>query len=369
MQIGQFLKFVRSKLVPSVHALVLGIVFCGCGQAGSAQTDAARPSPAKTSGTVTASVAPSSSASPYEDWTTPDLTKSQLPVIPPLVGEKDDYADFTREILQVQWRPTDPIELYVILPKAVKNPPVVLYLYGHPAETTRFLDEDFSRLLVKNGYAAVGFVPELSGQRYHDRPMKEWYVSELQEVLATSAHDVQMILNYLATRGDVDMNRVGMFGQGSGASIAILAAAVDPRIKVLDLMDPWGDWPHWMAESTRIPDNERSAFVKPEFLEKIAPFDPVQWLPKLKTPAVRVQMMNFDTITPKAAKETIAKSVPATATLTRYENSNQVHDALMLGKEFDWIKAQLQPAGDVKDRVAEKTEGKAKDAVPAKQSN
>ena len=64
-------------------------------------------------------------------------------------------------------------------------------------------------------------MPALTGQRYHDRPMKEWFVSELRESLATSAHDVQMVLNYLASRGDVDMNRVGMFGDGSGASIAI----------------------------------------------------------------------------------------------------------------------------------------------------
>jgi acetyl esterase/lipase len=344
-------KRVRGKCYPGLYALVLGTVFCGSVAAGVAQTAAPQPAPKsapkKTSHSATASVAPSSPLDPFEDWTTPDLAKSRLPLVPPVVGEKDDLADFTRELLRAQWRPSDPIDLYVIRPKGVEKPPVVLYLYGHPTETTRFQDDDFCRLLVKNGYAAVGFVPALSGQRYHDRPMKEWYVSEMQETLATSAHDVQMILNYLATRGDTDMNRVAMFGQGSGASIAILAAAVDPRIKVLDLMDPWGDWPHWMAESTRIPDNERANFLKPEFLEKIAPLDPVQWLPRLKTPAVRIQIADFDTITPKVAKNAIAKAAPASVTLTRYENSQQVRDALLLGKEFDWLKAQLPPANGV----------------------
>jgi hypothetical protein len=332
----QFSKCVRSKFVPGFRVLALGILFCGCLRAGQAQ-DNASPDRVKKPDSSTVP------AATYEDWTSPDLVKSALHAEAPLVGEKDDDTDFTRELLQVQWRPNDPIELYVVRPKGVEKPPVVLYLYGHPAETTRFLDEDFCRLLVRNGYAAVGFVPALSGQRYHDRPMKEWYVSELQEVLAASAHDVQMILNYLETRGDLDMSRVGMFGQGSGASIAILAGAVDSRIKALDLMDPWGDWPHWMAQSTRIPDNERSAFVRAEFLGKIAALDPVQWLPKLKTPAVRVQILNFDTITPNVAKDTIAQAVPASATLVRYENVNQVHAALMLGKEFDWIKAQIRP--------------------------
>ncbi len=319
----KFSRWINSSWLPLFLAALSGVTF--------GQSVGALPSPPAV-------------ADLHEDWTSPSLADSHLEAVAPAVGEKDDLEEFSRELIQVQWRPLDPIQLYVVLPKGVKKPPVILYLYGHPAETTRFLDDDFCRLLVKNGYAAVGFVPNLSGQRYHNRPMKEWYVSELQEALATSTHDVQMILNYLATRGDVDMSHVGMFGQGSGGSIAILAAAVDPRIQALDLMDAWGDWPHWLASSTRIPDDERAAFLKPEFLERVAGLDPVQWLTKLKTPSIRVQMMNFDTITPKESKDAIAKAAPPFATVTRYENANQVHDALMMGKEFDWIKAQMRPA-------------------------
>jgi len=87
--------------------------------------------------------------------------------------------------------------------------------------------------------------------------MKQWFVSELQEALASSTHDVQMVLNYLDTRGDIDMEYIGVFGQGSGGSIAILAAAADPRISTLQLLDPWGDWPDWLKSSEAIPENER----------------------------------------------------------------------------------------------------------------
>jgi len=69
--------------------------------------------------------------------------------------------------------------------------------------------------------------------------MKEWFVSELQESLGKSAHDVQMVLNYLADRGDVDMGNVGVFGVGAGGTIAVMAASVDSRIKAIDLLDPW----------------------------------------------------------------------------------------------------------------------------------
>src|SRR5216684_3871874 len=153
-------------------------------------------------------------------------------------------------------------------PTGIKNPPVILNLYGYPADTAAYKMEVFQKELTKGGFAAVGFVSALTGHRYHGRPMKEWFLSELQESLATSAHDVQMILNFLAARGDLDMTRVGMFGQGSGATIAILASAVDPRIKVLDVLDPWGDWPTWMATSEFPPKDERPDYVKPEFLKK-----------------------------------------------------------------------------------------------------
>ena len=106
--------------------------------------------------------------------------------------------------------------------------------------------------------------------------MKQWFLSELQESLATSAHDVQMVLNYLASRDDLDMDRVGMFAQGSGASIAILASAVDPRIKVLEALDPWGDWPTWMARSPFVPEQERADYLKPEFQKKIDTLEPLE---------------------------------------------------------------------------------------------
>lgn len=96
--------------------------------------------------------------------------------------------------------------------------------------------------------------------------MSKWFVSELQEALSTSTHDVQMVLNYPETREDLDMKHVGMYGQGSGGAIAILSAAADPRIIALDLTDPWGNWPDWLKGSKQIPDEERAMYLKPEFL-------------------------------------------------------------------------------------------------------
>lgn len=276
-----------------------------------------------------------------EDWTIPSLTNSQLKPARPLefITDKPHY---TVELLRLQWRWGDPIDVYVMKPKGVKKPPMILYLYGYPTDTDIFMRDDYQDLVTKNAVAAVGFVSALTGHRYHDRPMKEWFVSELQECLATSAHDVQMVLNYLATRGDLDMDRVGMFAQGSGASIAILASAVDPRIKVLEALDPWGDWPIWMATSPFVPADERAEYVKPEYLKKTATLDPVDWLPKIQAKKFRLDYELFDTVTPPAAREKVRSASPSGTTVELYKTIDEFKAGFEKGKNLEWIQHQLR---------------------------
>jgi pimeloyl-ACP methyl ester carboxylesterase len=271
------------------------------------------------------------------------LSGNDLHADPPLPGESVALSKYTRELLRVQWRPHDPIDLYVIRPAGVQKPPVVLFLYSFPSESERFRSEALCEKLARDGFAAVGFVSALTGQRYHDRPMKEWFVSELQESLVTSVHDVQMILNYLESRGDLDMSRVGMFGQGSGGTIAILSAAVDPRIKAVDLMDPWGDWPDWLAKSPQIPEEERPTYLTTEFLAKIAPLDPVRWLAQLATRPMRLQENLFNVAMPEEVRHRIEVAVPANAHIIEYRSTEEYIEKVSAnGKMLDWLHTQLQ---------------------------
>ena len=277
-----------------------------------------------------------------EDWSSLSLANSELIPEPPLLGEKYDNPQFTRELLQVKWRQGDPIDLYVIRPKGVAHPPAILYLYSYPSETEVFRGDTYCANVTKGGFAAIGFVSALNGHRYTNRPMKQWFVSELQEALGSSVHDVQMILNYLATRGDLDMSRIGMFGVGSGGTIAILAAAADPRIKTIDVIDPWGDWPDWMAKSSLIPEVERPRYLTPEFLKKVAPLDPVKWLPQLTSQHVRLQQVLDDSVTPKVVQQRIRKAAPRTAQGITFHTTRQFSGAESGDRLLQWVKAQVQ---------------------------
>ncbi len=186
---------------------------------------------------------------------------------------------------------------------------MILFLYDYLSDTDRFRNEG---VVQGSGQAWIRrrrlCLSTHRGSRYHTRPMREWFVSELQESLGTSAHDVQMVINYLASRGDVDTAKVGMLGENSGGAIAILAAAADSRIAFVDAINPWGDWPDWLKESLVVPEDERPAYLKPAFLQEVAMLDPVKYLPQFSPGRIRIEQTAGDPMTPKDVQAKIAAS-------------------------------------------------------------
>jgi hypothetical protein len=281
----------------------------------------------------------------HEDLNSLKLDTSGLnPEIPvPGAIEDDPNKSFIRQRFQLQWRPDDRLDLYIVRPRGVTKPPVILFLYSFPQDTDRFKDDGWCTRVTNEGFAAVGFVSALTGHRYRDRPLKEWFISELKESLVKSAHDVQMILNHLSEHENLNMDRIAMFGQGSGATIAILASSVDPRIRVLHLVTPWGDWPEWFPKASIIPNEERANYLEPRYLATIAPLDPIRTLPKVKAKQILLQDLRADAVTPAICEERIEKAVPARAQIDQFGDGRAYSSVYGGGKLFDWMKSQLQP--------------------------
>ena len=277
-----------------------------------------------------------------ENWRALEDLKSGLEPRPPAEVQRDEQPEFVRQLVRVQWRMNDPIDLWIIRPKVAGKVPVVLYLYSYSDNSDRFHDNGWCKRATADGFAAVGFVSALTDYRFKYRPLKQWFVSELTESLGTSVHDVQLILNHLADRGDMDMDRVGMFGMGSGATIAILAARADSRIKTLDLLDPWGAWPDWLRESPAVEESELSKYLTPEFLKSVAALDPVVYLPSLKIPSIRLQQTVSEPVTPKIAKERIAAAVPIPTQIVKYMSAGDLLKAWKVTGLSGWIKQQMR---------------------------
>jgi acetyl esterase/lipase len=282
-----------------------------------------------------------------ENWGITGDIKTGLEPLPPAVVQSDEQPEFVRDLLRLQWRANDPIDVWLIRPKvAGKIPekvPVILYLYSFNDNGERFHDNGWCQRVTTDGYAAVGFVGALTDYRFKSRALKQWFVSELAESLGSTTHDVQLILNYLAQRGDIDMSRVGMFGIGSGGTIAILAAQVDARITTLDVLDPWGDWTNWLKSSPLVPQEERAKYVSEKFLQSVSTLDPVVYLLALKTPNIRLQQTVNEPITPPAAKERISGAAPLGATVVKYQSAEDLLKSWKTAGLSGWIKQQLRP--------------------------
>ena len=282
-----------------------------------------------------------------EDWTKLTVDRAKLKIQPMATSlGSSETATYTSELIRLTWLPGDPIDMYVIRPKGVTKPPVALYLYSYsyPADLARFRDGGWCQRATRNGTAAVGFLTALTGDRMQGRPLREWFIPELQEGLGHSVRDVQMIIDYLAARGDLNTEKVGMFGQGSGASVAILAAAVDPRIQALDLINPWGDWPDWLKGSPVLHEDERPKVTTPQFLHTVSTLDPVDYLPKLKGRSLRVQQILDDQDTPAAARDKIAAAVPA-GDLVQYKDTAAHREAWKATGLSGWLSSHIsQPA-------------------------
>lgn len=296
---------------------------------------------------------PTAGENPYrEDFASLSIKGSSLKLELAVLGEIDDKPGlpFIRERWHLEWRPGDPIDVYIVRPRGVEKPPVILYLYSYPQDTDRFKQDAWCGYVTGNEFAAVGFVSALTGHRLEHRAPKDSFFTEFQEALGASVHDVQMILNFLQSRKDLDLSRIGMFGQGSGGAIAILASATDSRIKALDVLTPWGDWPTFVATSTFIPSENRFALNTPDSLAKVAPLEPVKWLPVIKARNVRIQNVRKDGHMPDAAQEHMEAVAKESTEINQYGDPAALVPQARGGRLLDWIKAQLQP--DAKPQVA-----------------
>jgi len=96
--------------------------------------------------------------------------------------------------------------------------------------------------LVDMGFVALGMDCRYHGARatdenirkgYEQAIVRAWQGSGERPFLLDNVWDVQHVIDYACSRGDVDARRIGITGISSGGTISLLAAAIEPRIAAL----------------------------------------------------------------------------------------------------------------------------------------
>jgi dienelactone hydrolase len=135
------------------------------------------------------------------------------------------------------------------IPKERKNKaPVIIGMHGHSGSKNEYLpnaerDTSLGWLLVRNGYAVAAIDGYFNGERIGKGPNGKQDEAGGQESALFKLHlwqgrtlwgmmlrDEQCLLDYLATRTELDMSKVGATGMSMGCTRAWWLAAIDDRV-------------------------------------------------------------------------------------------------------------------------------------------
>src|SRR5262245_29508506 len=144
---------------------------------------------------------------------------------------------------------------YIAIPEDGKQRhPAILTMHGHSSSKENMFgyqptSQDVAELLVKQGYVVIGIDTYFNGERKglgHARrlePMQRGSDQEMslfklnlwlgRTLWGRMLRDEQIALDYLASRPEVDPNRIGAQGMSMGSTRAWWLAAIDDRIKAV----------------------------------------------------------------------------------------------------------------------------------------
>lgn len=211
----------------------------------------------------------------------------------------------------------DTVPLHVFLPLTQRPAPVVLVLHYWGALDLR-LERILAAELNRSGIAAAiltlpyhlartpsGFRSgELAIQPDPDR---------LVATMTQSVLDGRRALDYLATRPELNMERVGLSGTSLGAIVTGLLAAVDPRITHASFLLGGGDLAHILWTSSRVvPQREalrRKGFTEERMRALLAPIEPLNYLREHRPQSSYVIGAQFDTVMPRSSTEELVEAL------------------------------------------------------------
>ena len=133
---------------------------------------------------------------------------------------------------------------YLAIPKTGNAPyPLILGCHGGYGSKDNFwevLDKhNFLKPVLSAGYALFILDAVYHGDRIADNDYDNVYkiLSEglkyaFSDLIINTAVDYRRALDYLATRPDIDMERIGVFGHSMGGIMTFLLTGMDERIKV-----------------------------------------------------------------------------------------------------------------------------------------
>ena len=182
--------------------------------------------------------------------------------------ERVDRGDHLREKFILRVTPTTDLPVYLLLPKGVARPPVVLAYHGHgygvkdavglwedgsERTTPDGYHRDFAVALCQRGFAVAA--PEIAcfGERLNHHanpglaPTSCHHSATLAmhlggTVLGLRVLEARRLVDWLGGRRDLDAGRLGAMGISGGGMLTLFHAALDERVRAAVVSGYLCDW-------------------------------------------------------------------------------------------------------------------------------
>jgi fermentation-respiration switch protein FrsA (DUF1100 family) len=223
-------------------------------------------------------------------------------------------------------------------PLSVARPAVVVMAMG--LDSTKEEADCYEQPLLARGLATLSFDGPGQGEAEYEFPIRGDY-----EVA------VAAVINFIETRGDLDAERIGLWGVSLGGYYAPRAAAFDERARAcmalggpFDWVKAWDDLPPLTREAFRV----RSHCASLEAARLHAETLTLEGVAHRITCPIYIMNGRQDRIVPSADAERLAREVKGPVTLQIIEDGNHIANNRAYRwrpQSADWMAAQLRAAG------------------------
>jgi cephalosporin-C deacetylase-like acetyl esterase len=211
------------------------------------------------------------------------------------------------------------VPLRIFIPQIGKGPfPVVLVLHYWGATDLR-PERSLASELARRGIASALMTlpyhltrtpPGMrSGQLAIEPDVARLKLTTIQSVL-----DVRRSIDYLATRPELDVSRLGISGTSLGALVTALSFAVDSRIQYAAFLLGGADFANILWNSSRVVLQRdalrRQGYTEEKLAKELTDIEPLTYLPQRKEGHTFIISAKFDTVVPKQATDELVAALP-----------------------------------------------------------
>ncbi len=219
-------------------------------------------------------------------------------------------------------------------PTAGRRPGILfVHWYGPPNATsnrTQFLADAIAlaragavSLLIDTPWSEPAWFPNRNSERDYDMSVQE-------------VKNLRRALDVLLQQPSLDAARMAYVGHDFGAMYGALAVAADRRVSRFVFMAGTQSFSDWFLYTPK-----REGPARERFIAKLAPLDPVKYLPHIAPRPILLQFANNDKFVSKEAAAALAKAA-GNAKTVKYYNAEHELSAEAARDRVEWLTRELK---------------------------